>query len=389
MALFLCSPKPSLAGEESVSIKNDEIWYKAANSAKPKALTSDKLPKNSALLSPDGTRIVYQITGNQDNKLESKIVLLSVEGKQLWQTRAKDTNGQIYQAPSDPEWIDNNRLGVDCHVNPSTSQYIVMSAKDGRAIADYLGINFCWSPDRKLLAHVGILVHFSYPKDQSWTLEFNNTHIYPPEKGQFSQDNFVHEFKTEFAWSADSKSIAFVDNMSQRFLVFIETAKSGEPIKSVALKEMGRGDVHPENVIWCGARTAKITYSQSYADTPQMVNIPSSSSSIFSEKNFVIDAAKKVFAQASDAYIHEIETKPAWSQDGKSIVFVDKVSQPYLVVTGAGTNNMPLKVIPLHGKAVHLLPDHVEWVGKDKIRISYSNTKEFDVISIMQRQVKY
>jgi hypothetical protein len=114
-------------------------------------------------------------------------------------------------------------------MNPSLEEYIETDTSTGKNIRDLLGYWFTTSPDAKLVAHVGWIVHFAPPYAQSNYLQIERTTIYPLPAGiqpivqtgltqpptvvhQEGQTyHGIHEFQYGLSWSPDSQRIALTD----------------------------------------------------------------------------------------------------------------------------------------------------------------------------------
>lgn len=111
------------------------------------------------------------------------------------------------------KWIDNKRLAMSCHINPSLCSYTVFDV-NGRTLNSYLGYNFYWSHDNKILAHNGQMIHFSeWPHSEY--IEFNDRTVYPlsgPAYGKAAK--VVHTFSPPFVWCKDDSKLALIDNVS-------------------------------------------------------------------------------------------------------------------------------------------------------------------------------
>ena len=124
------------------------------------------------------------------------------------------------------EWIDRDRVGFSCHMNPSLSEYSVMSIAKAAPIADFFGGPFQWSPDKKTLAYGGPVVHFAPPSVKSFYLCLGDRLLYPAmksEKGcnRIENPNMselkgsayigIRDLTSNLAWRPDSRAIAFVE----------------------------------------------------------------------------------------------------------------------------------------------------------------------------------
>ncbi len=104
-------------------------------------------------------------------------------------------------------WIDDSRLFCEGTVNPSTGVYLVFGARDGRELREFIGGHFVWSPDKTRLANYGNVPHFSPTEDKTDSLEIDGEALYPSQN-----DHERHWFRSELAWSADSRIVAVVDH---------------------------------------------------------------------------------------------------------------------------------------------------------------------------------
>jgi hypothetical protein len=124
------------------------------------------------------------------------------------------------------KWIDERKISVECHLNPSLGEYIELDIVTARTTRDLLGYDFVKSPDGKYVAHVGWIPHFAPPYAKSNYVQLDLTTIYPlprgakPVKNRLGSDVVrqrgltylgIHEFMPGFSWSSDSRHITFVD----------------------------------------------------------------------------------------------------------------------------------------------------------------------------------
>jgi hypothetical protein len=121
------------------------------------------------------------------------------------------------------EWIDNDRLGVTCERGPSVADYGVLSISAGGPIKSYIGLDFVWSPDRKQLAHLGLLEHFSPPFEENECLLIGDRTVSYPRctRGSPRPDKAGKVFRNihlidqkSVSWSPDSTQVAYIDRVS-------------------------------------------------------------------------------------------------------------------------------------------------------------------------------
>ncbi len=188
-------------------------------------------------------------------------------------------------------------MAVECHLNPSLSEYLEIDLPSGKTVHDFLGYGFSRSPDLKHVAHVGPIIHFAPPYAQSNYLLIDDTTIYPLPKGakpivQKPLENSVdvvrqigpksigiHSFIPRFSWSLDSKRVAFFDCVFD-WLGTVASDAGGSPIGnstsgkcSIAVVSLTGAftliplrDVPPESlntahVYWADTGKIRLTYS--------------------------------------------------------------------------------------------------------------------------------
>jgi hypothetical protein len=160
------------------------------------------------------------------------VVILDLDGRRIQMFQPK----QGAQGSDTPcasivriSWVWEDSVGVECHATPSLSEYVEVSVATGKTVRDLLGYGFAPSPDGKLVAHVGPIIHFAPPFSQSNHLFFDNTVVFTLPKNtkpllqkpfeetldvvqiQRSKHIGIHSFVPPFAWSPNSKKVAFID----------------------------------------------------------------------------------------------------------------------------------------------------------------------------------
>lgn len=222
-----------------VDITRNEIWLtRNPESSNPQAnqLTHDGRTKVLAEPSSWGDRIAYYEECVQGEGCTPSVVILDLEGKRLQTFQPRFS---ALGSPDEPcaailkvAWLrGGSAMAIECHVNPSLSEYTEIDLKTGGHIRDLAGFGFTPSPDGKLVAHVGPLVHFAPPFAKSYFLLLDNAVVYPLRKGAkpiaLKPDEWpasdevvqkrgasyigIHEFTSEIAWSQDSSRVAFID----------------------------------------------------------------------------------------------------------------------------------------------------------------------------------
>ena len=219
---------PAWAAELQVEMRANEVWI--IRDGQPKQLTNDGKAKIEAVLSPSGNRIAYYEACPQSEHCIPSMVILDQEGRRL---RDFSVMTQAIGAAAPCAsilrimWLGESRIGAECHGNPSISEYVETDLDSSKTTRDLLGYGFTPSPDLKYVAHVGPVVHFAAPVDQSNYLYIDEIVVYPLPRGAKPSEQqrdvvrqrgsvwtAVHELVPKFFWSPDSQRIAFVDCLS-------------------------------------------------------------------------------------------------------------------------------------------------------------------------------
>ncbi len=154
-----------------------------------------------------------------------KVTINNAQGKQLSQFDPKDSAGP-HTGIMELYFVDNNRLGIRLHMNPSLD-YLSITDLKGKEIEHYLGYNFIWCNDRSAVAHVGQMIHFSeWPHSEY--IQINNRTVYPPSGPAYGKEaTTVHTFIPPFCWSPDDSNLAVIDEVEGKdkgkYLVIIPT----------------------------------------------------------------------------------------------------------------------------------------------------------------------
>ena len=221
-ALLLLSTAAASAAVPTVEVRDSEVWL--VREGQERQLTRDGKAKASAVLSPAQRQVAY-VEG------ATGIVVIDAEGRRIraFHPAAEINSPSPCNAIVDLSWRSEKVLAVECHVNPSLSEYVETEVETGRTLRDLWGYDFVPSPDGKAVAHVAAYPHFSAPFAQSNYLQMDETTVYPlppgsrpvthkgmgqePEVVQVRGRTYagIHEFIHEPVWSPDSKRIALVD----------------------------------------------------------------------------------------------------------------------------------------------------------------------------------
>lgn len=225
LLLFLAFVIP-LANNLSVEIRHSEVWL--IRDGEAMQLTHDGKSKLQAELSPSQDRIAYYEQCPEDEHCTPSLIILALNGDRLQSFRVPP-EGSPCDSILGIAWTGPHTLSVECHINPSVSEYFEMDVSTKEVFRDLLGYDFTRSPDGKTIAHVGWVPHFAPPYAQSNYLQFDDTTVYPLPKGVAPKKQVgldeppyvvpnngrryfdIHEFVPGLAWSPDSQRVALVD----------------------------------------------------------------------------------------------------------------------------------------------------------------------------------
>lgn len=214
------------AGYPRAFLKNNEIWIQRSRAASPVQVTHDGKAKSSPAVSPDGAKILYINYCVEGEGCTPNAVILDWNGvplKRIERLRHFRSDRDCMSVTSH-EWLSDDRIGIECHINPSLGKYLAIEIESGETVHSYTGFWFTWSPDRKTLAHVGFMVHFAPAFAHNYRLEFDDTTAYPPDGNETAQPDprdarlyrDIHKFicgKPCLAWSPDSRYVALIDRI--------------------------------------------------------------------------------------------------------------------------------------------------------------------------------
>jgi hypothetical protein len=116
------------------------------------ALTQTDDVKKLPVLSPDGRRICY-VSQNIDSPRHD-IAIIDIETGRTAYYNQEEMHGTLYV-----EWLDNGRVAVTNHVNPSLNTYNVLDVKTGE-VTFYYGLSFIWDTAMENLYYVKARPHF-------------------------------------------------------------------------------------------------------------------------------------------------------------------------------------------------------------------------------------
>ncbi len=221
-----------------------------------------------------------------DKKLKAsyskgKVCVRDPQNKRISEFTPKDSAGPN-SGITDLYWIDNNRLAIQFHMNPSM-EYLSLTDIHGKELHNYLGYNFSWSHNRKAVAHVGQMIHFTeWPHSEY--IQVNNDTIYPLSGPAYGKGiKTVHSFVPTFAWSEDDSNLALIDEVegqgAGKYLVIvpINRHKPARQIKILPKQSAAIDTLYPNGVklTWHGntALTVSTTDGAKCKDLPLTISV--------------------------------------------------------------------------------------------------------------------
>jgi hypothetical protein len=246
LALAISILTKGWAATLQVEIRDSEVWL--IRDGRPKQLTHDRKLKSEAALSPSSDRLAYYEGCPEPENCTPAIVILDVAGQRVRSIQPKTDQGLCISILA-LSWAGPGNVAIECHINPSLSEYVEIDAATGRTTRDLLGYEFTRSPDGKRVAHVGWIVHFAPPYAKSHYLQVDDTTVYPlpAGRGPVKQEGLsappevvrrrgltyfgIHDFQSGLFWSPDSRHLALVDCLYD-YTVKTESSQDSDGVES-------------------------------------------------------------------------------------------------------------------------------------------------------------
>lgn len=231
LSVLVCLAASLWAQTVRVSVIHNEVWVTRKadlGSGTPRQLTHDGKASLPAALSSRGDRIAYFEECRKLDGCSPSIVSIDLEGDRLKVLQARPSllgsSEEACASINRITWLHaDSVVGVECHATPSSSEYVEVDITTGKTVRELLGGGFTSSPNGQFMAHVGPVMHFAPPPVKSNFFFLDNTVLYPLPKGTkpaevkpldqlfLQSPGGVHSFGSGFAWSPNSRRIAFVD----------------------------------------------------------------------------------------------------------------------------------------------------------------------------------
>ena len=127
-----------------VEIRDREIWV--TRDGVPTQLTDDGILKTGAILSNAADRIAYYEECPEDAGCVPSVVILDLHGNLLRKFEpviaASGAGGHCVSILGISWTASDAGIGLECHLNPSLSEYVEFDLKSGKYTHDLLGFGF-------------------------------------------------------------------------------------------------------------------------------------------------------------------------------------------------------------------------------------------------------
>ena len=248
VALFLCSHAMGQA----------IVWSHEGRLSVSPSAKSDESKAEKVVWSPDHKLYAVETPGRQVGKGQERerLIIFTEQGKEIavahvWLVEPDGTYRAGIRGCESWGWIDPARVFCQGMINPNDGVYLVFDAKSGRELRELMGTGFVWSPDRSRIADVGDARELGAVSDNSNSVEVDGKPVFPSEK-----DSDLHWFRSELAWSPDSRYIAVVDlRHKQGSLYLVLVGLTGITFENKLDWQENGGDWPPDldfSVRWAG-----------------------------------------------------------------------------------------------------------------------------------------
>jgi|GEM_PF-1864203 len=114
--------------------------------------------KYNPLLSPDKTRILYRRSASETEGNVLRFGIIDLNGKTILDIAIDSgTSNDIIGC----QWLSDTAVGITTHVNPSTSEFFVYDAANGKMTGHYIGYSFAQVPNTEIIIHAKNVPHWS------------------------------------------------------------------------------------------------------------------------------------------------------------------------------------------------------------------------------------
>lgn len=165
----------------------------------PQADTADGsyTSKEVTCMSPDRTKTAEVV--RQSGKNFDSILVTSSSKK----SKAVLLENVIYTSIEDFNWIDNHRVAITGHINPSLEVYAVVDAEKNCIDGQYYGIGFNWNKHKTKLYFIETSPYFSPDRVSDKIVDNDGSIYYETQTGKSLTD--------QLSLADDEKTFTFVE----------------------------------------------------------------------------------------------------------------------------------------------------------------------------------
>lgn len=177
----------------NLAIKNNQIFLNN------KQITKSLYKKSYVIISPDKKKILFICNTNEDT---AKIGIVDIQTKTEKYIKFNDEYTQVMSV----EWLNNLKVGVKVHINPSLDSYSIYDIASGKVLGSYFGYDFKFNNDKSKILYIQEPPHNSTISGE-YTVMLNDASIYKTDaKTQISSSLYtVNDFKRIAFYESNSK----------------------------------------------------------------------------------------------------------------------------------------------------------------------------------------
>lgn len=146
---------------------------------------SNSVQRKASAKSPDGKMKAEVVT--EKDKFHDSII---VTDKNNNSSKIELVN-MLYTGIMGFSWIDNTRVALLGHVNPSLNRYIVVDAYKKEVIKEYNGLGFTWNKDKNKLYYVVPAPHFAVGEAVEQIVDSDGHVYYETKKNETLTDTLA------------------------------------------------------------------------------------------------------------------------------------------------------------------------------------------------------
>jgi hypothetical protein len=228
LLFMVCSAHASETHPKIAFVRGNDVFVMQASGA-ARQLTSDGVPKNMLLWSPDGTKLAFLEQTGRKIAL-GKLVILAEDGKPLNQILIEPNTPRMLRWVDTLEWVGNEKIAAGGSVNPSLSEVVVFDVISGKEVdeTDSDDGEPVFSLDGTHFATYSGSPHFTPEEAREPELDVDNKRIYPASGVRV-------DFLVDPAWSDDGTRLATVAQSEKRGEVTIVLWEADHEVRTIPL----------------------------------------------------------------------------------------------------------------------------------------------------------